>query len=70
MANIVETSGNTYSDELKQILDIKSEIEGLVEQCLDDIENIGYRDEYKGYLGDHMAGYLDSRLENGYLPYN
>ncbi len=39
MANVVETSGNTYSEELNQILDIKSEIEGLVQQCQDDIEN-------------------------------
>ncbi len=39
MANVVETSGNTYSDELNQILDIKSEIEGIVQHCQEDIEN-------------------------------
>lgn len=65
MANIVETSGNTYSDELNQILDIKSEIEGLVQQCQDDIENgdSDYLDNLSEVNGNVKDYYITSFSE-------
>lgn len=68
MANILQTSGNTYSDELKQILDIKNDIEDTVQQCQDDIDNgesnylenlSEVNSSVKDYLAKDFSDFLD-----------